>query len=86
MMTNKENKENQNSVPLVVTIQFNPKKQDLTNWVLSCSIEHYGVHIQNNKDTITNKEMVILFDKVKDGEDFHKIITNCGLKTTKATC
>lgn len=86
MMTNKKNEKQDKPLPLLVTVQFNPKKQPIFDWIISCSHEHYGVHLEDSKNTPTNREMSILFDKSKDGEDFYKIVFNSNLKVTKEAC
>ncbi len=80
-MTDKQNKPK--NVPLLVTVSFNPKKQDILLWLESCTIEHYGVILQYSKDTATNKTADILFDKNSNGEDFFKVISNTNLKVVK---
>jgi hypothetical protein len=82
-MTDKQKK---NNVPLLISVTFNPKKLDVTQWLESCTVEHYGTLLQYTKNTVTIKSADILFDRNSHGEEFFKIISNTNLKVVKEVC
>lgn len=84
MMSKTLDKPKPNNNPLTIILSYNPKKSpDISRWILSCTTEHYGIHLEDRKNTPTNKEMVFLFEKNKDGQDFFNVISNTNLQVRK---
>lgn len=84
-MTMKQKSEKPQKKSLLVTITLT-NKQDYSNYVLSATVEHYGIHLENRIISKTLKEMTMLFEKLADGEAFFKIFENTKLKVEKAEC
>lgn len=84
MMTNKNKPTKKQPAPsLVVTVEFNPSKNDITNFIQAASIEFFGTWLENKIETKTKKSMVILFEKNAFGEEFYKMVENTNLKVLK---
>lgn len=71
---------------LLITINYNFKKNDISNYLISCCVEHYGLHLEDKNISPQIKESTFLFENVKFGEDFFKVFENTKLKIEKIEC
>lgn len=77
----------ENPKSLLVTVKFNPKKSgDLSKNILGLATEFYGIHLEDKSKTPTNREMTILFEKNKFGEEFYEVLSFWDVKISKENC